>query len=138
MLNFCKFAPNLESIIVDEDEEAFLWELNEKNSISSILPKLKYINGFAIVLGKPADKQKEQDIREVWKHLWRVAGCFKLATTKEVAYEPYWYIMDELGCAVSHSDVPNVALYPLLYSPTNNFTSDVTTISVLCYIYYIS
>lgn len=125
-----KNVPNLESIAVDQDVEDYLWEQHATKKLASFLPKLKYINGFSLLLGKPENKAKEMHIRYIMKYLWKFAGTFKLVAQEEISYEPYWYIMDELGCSVSHSDVPNVAICPLLYSASNNFSTDMASISV--------
>lgn len=40
----------------------------------------------------------------------------RFSTTNNVAdQESYWYIMDEVGSALMHSDVPNVEMHPFIY-----------------------
>jgi hypothetical protein len=34
--------------------------------------------------------------------------------------ESVWYIMDEFGTFVEHSDIPNVKIMPILYLPSGN------------------
>jgi hypothetical protein len=120
----------IELIQVDDEVETLLWQLHENHTLASMMPRLRYINGFSMILGQPKNKEKELDIRTVARNLWKVAGCFKLATVNEIGFEPYWYMMDELGCSVRHSDMPNVMICPLLYSPSNNLLTDALSISV--------
>jgi tubulin--tyrosine ligase-like protein 12 len=35
--------------------------------------------------------------------------------------ENIWYVNDEIGAVVKHSDEPNLKMYPFIYSPNNMF-----------------
>jgi tubulin--tyrosine ligase-like protein 12 len=37
-------------------------------------------------------------------------------------YGSVWYVQDEVGSAISHSDSPNVKCMPFLHSPNNSVT----------------
>ena len=45
--------------------------------------------------------------------------------------ENIWYVMDEVGSSMSHSDKPNLAVHPLIYAPNNKFDDQTITYSVL-------
>lgn len=34
--------------------------------------------------------------------------------------EPVWFIQDEVGSSIAHSDSPNLRVSPFLYSPSNS------------------
>lgn len=119
--------PAIEHITVDSEIENFLWKEYANNSLYSLLPSLKYINSRALVLGQPADEEKEGMIRYVIANIWRIACHFRVPGSDE----PYWYVMDELGSALNHSDIPNMALFPFLYSPSNDFGKSMTGICLL-------
>lgn len=44
--------------------------------------------------------------------------------------ESIWYIMDEVGSAMAHSDAPNMAVHPFIYSPNNVMDDKTITYSV--------
>jgi len=118
---------NIENITVDSEIEAYLWKEYAAGTLSTILPSLKYINNYALVLGQSKDEDKENTIRYVISNLWKIARSFYVPGSNE----PYWYVMDELGSAINHSDIPNMALFPLLYSLSNDFSKDMTPICVM-------
>ncbi len=122
-LRLFKHMANIESLTVDPSIEAFLWEQHDQGKLAAILPRLAHVNGFSVLLGCP--EAKDVSIRYVMDNLWKLAGCMRLGP------ETYWYIMDELGGALGHSDLPNMVIFPLLYSRTNSFANEATTISVI-------
>lgn len=44
--------------------------------------------------------------------------------------ENIWYIMDEVGSSIKHSDNPNMAVHPFIYSPNNAFDAHTITYSI--------
>lgn len=44
--------------------------------------------------------------------------------------ENVWYLMDEVGCAMRHSDQPNFAVHPFIFSPNNKIDDQTITYSV--------
>ncbi len=51
--------------------------------------------------------------------------------------ENVWYINDEVGCAMRHSDDPNFAVHPFIYAPNNTIDAYTITYSVSDYSYII-
>ncbi len=49
--------------------------------------------------------------------MWMYAGTYRVVTEEQMDEESAWYIVDEVGAAIKHSDQPNVALFPFVYSP---------------------
>lgn len=43
--------------------------------------------------------------------------------------ENVWYLMDEVGCAMRHSDQPNFAVHPFIFSPNNKIDDQTITYS---------
>ena len=59
-------------------------------------------------------------IDKILKNLWKYAQAYSVYADGLSAEErvPIWYIMDEVGSAVNHSDEPNFKLVPFMYIPT--------------------
>ena len=53
--------------------------------------------------------------------MWAYAGTYRLVTENQIDEENVWYINDEVGSAIRHSDAPNFALHPFIYAPNNKF-----------------
>ncbi|EDW08482.1 tubulin--tyrosine ligase-like protein 12 [Drosophila mojavensis] len=69
------------------------------------------------------DLEHEQRIDKVMRRVWRYCHAYTISSeglTDEQRL-PIWYVMDEVGSAVNHSDEPNFRLVPLLYL-TNHIT----------------
>lgn len=51
--------------------------------------------------------------------LWRYVSSYRLVKPGVMDEEPTFFIMDEVGSAISHSEKPNTKLAPIIYSPNN-------------------
>lgn len=49
--------------------------------------------------------------------------------------ESIWYMMDEVGCSIRHSDLPNFAVHPLIYTPNGKLDETSITYSVIIHIF---
>lgn len=47
---------------------------------------------------------KERNIRHVLSKLWSYIGTYRIVTEDQMDEENVWYITDEVGCAMKHSD----------------------------------
>ncbi|CAH4038070.1 unnamed protein product [Pieris brassicae] len=62
----------------------------------------------------------EEKIEEVAKCVWKYANTYSIAGD-EFSIEdrvPVWYIMDELGSGITHSDNPNFRAVPFIHVPS--------------------
>jgi hypothetical protein len=50
--------------------------------------------------------------------------------------ESIWYVNDEVGSSISHSDAPNMAVHPFIYCPNNKFDAQTITYSVSVNLFY--
>jgi len=97
----------------DEELEAYLLFHKE------LLPNLKEINGVEV--GKTAERWIEKNINSVMSRIWQHTSAYRLASAGRVDESSIWYVPDEVGCALCHSDEPNVKMLPFVYSPKNSF-----------------
>ncbi|CAG4957430.1 unnamed protein product [Colias eurytheme] len=61
----------------------------------------------------------EEQIEEVSKNVWKFANTYSIGGN-EFSIEdrvPVWYIMDELGSGITHSDNPNFRTVPFIHVP---------------------
>ena len=105
-LEALKKLPHLKKIKVDQNYEELLWTCIEE------FQSLKYLNERDVKKGKP------EDVDLILEDIWRVLGSYRLVTENEYDETSIWYLLDELGSSLTHSDVPNFALQPFLYSPS--------------------
>lgn len=59
-------------------------------------------------------------VDKILKSLWRYCQAYSIYSENLSAEDrvPVWYMMDEVGSAVNHSDDPNFKLVPFMYLPT--------------------
>lgn len=73
---------------------------------------------LAVIVGVDDDLPKEELADEIFKNLWKFSNFYSIANTENVEDRvPIWYIMDELGSAIGHSDTPNFRVVPFVYVP---------------------
>ena len=80
------------------------------------IPQL--LNRTSIIMGIDAEElSEEENINQVLSGIWKYCQMYALGG-EGISVEdrmPIWYIMDEFGCAVNHSDSPNFRIVPFMY-----------------------
>lgn len=66
------------------------------------------------------DLEHEQRVDKILRRLWKYCHAYSIASAGLTDEErmPIWYVMDEVGSAVNHSDEPSFRLVPLLHLDT--------------------
>ncbi|KAH8413760.1 hypothetical protein KR222_007834 [Zaprionus bogoriensis] len=66
------------------------------------------------------DLEHEQRVDKILRRLWKYCHAYSLASEglSDEERMPIWYVMDEVGSAVNHSDEPSFRLVPLLHLNT--------------------
>ena len=61
--------------------------------------------------------KKSTEISEVLDRMWLYNQTYRIGVADSKAKEtsPMWYLMDEVGCAMSHSEMPNFACSPFFF-----------------------
>lgn len=68
------------------------------------------------IMGINEDLSGDKQVEEIFRQLWRYCNFYTIASTENVEERlPIWYVMDELGSAIEHSDNPNFRLVPFIY-----------------------
>jgi tubulin--tyrosine ligase-like protein 12 len=58
--------------------------------------------------------------------MWLYLMTYRLADEEKIDETSVWYVMDELGSALRHSDEPNFKVSPFLYMPESNLASAIS------------
>ncbi len=68
---------------------------------------------------------EEEKIDLIMKNMWKFNQTYKLSTERltDDEREPIWYIMDEFGSSIRHSDEPTVSCAPFYYLPSQTMYS---------------
>lgn len=70
------------------------------------------------IVGVAEDLAEAEQVEEIFKEMWRYCNFYSVASTENVEDRiPIWYMMDELGSAIEHSDEPNFRVVPFIYLP---------------------
>ncbi|KAF9408587.1 Tubulin--tyrosine ligase-like protein 12, partial [Podila epigama] len=67
---------------------------------------------------KAAEKKRLDTIDKIMSEMWKFSQTYEYAVvdqTGQTKKESAWYIMDEVGSAISHSDTPNCVCTPFIY-----------------------
>jgi tubulin--tyrosine ligase-like protein 12 len=87
------------------------------------------INGHSLFCPEPSSNDLEIDA--IHQDLFKIAGCYRLASSEQLDETSIWYVNDEVGSAIEHSDLPNAKLIPFLYSEDNRVGQNMFAYSIL-------
>ncbi|KAK8446682.1 hypothetical protein SEVIR_9G524100v4 [Setaria viridis] len=90
--------------------------LNGVNS-SSIIESGKHIVDSALEPRLPEWSPEESLAERVIGAMWLYLMTYRLADEEKIDETPVWYVMDELGSAMRHSDNANFRIAPFLFMP---------------------
>ena len=124
-VTFCEYKAKIEEILTklnaleelacDEDLETYIVE---NRTSQGFLPRLRLINGVDIAVDDMEDRKKTHAAVALFNKLQRVAGHY---TVSEGGMQmTAWFVNDEVGSLINHSDTPNCKMMTLLYSKTND------------------
>ncbi|XP_023771281.1 uncharacterized protein LOC111919948 isoform X1 [Lactuca sativa] len=109
--------------------------------IAESLPNLSFLNGVntskVLESGKsvidsmllprlPEWDSGEPLIDRVLNAMWLYLMSYRLSDEEKIDETSIWYVMDELGSALRHSDEPNFRVSPFLYMPDGKLESAVS------------
>jgi tubulin--tyrosine ligase-like protein 12 len=106
--------PSVEHIICDVMLEMYIIEMKEKKDF---LPNLKTMNRLPLSLKTLGERGTKKRVLKALDNLWMYVGTYRLVKPGVMDEEPCFYMPDEVGTALSHSDTPNVRMMPFIYSP---------------------
>ena len=147
LIKFIESFPNdLEYLIVDDNDDIF--DTNEsveqkeynimmdKELLKKLSSKIKYINGISIntILSRNDKYENLLQLKRenyVHKYMWAINRTYRLVSEEKYDEDAIYYLNDEFGTSINHSDVPNCCLFPIIFSKNNQFKEDMITYSLL-------
>lgn len=106
----------LEIYLIDH---AWTYRLNTARYQLRQVPAL--LNRMSIMMGCSDVESEEDRIEAVMASMWRFCQMYALGgDSTAISIEdrmPIWYIMDELGSGINHSDSPNFRVVPFVHMP---------------------
>ena len=79
----------------------------------------------------PPPTQLQSEIDIIHERIFRLTGCYRLASSNQYDETSVWYVNDEIGSAFTHSDKPQCKLAPFLYAPNQKMDSQVRAHTLL-------
>ncbi|UJR27284.1 hypothetical protein I4U23_008579 [Adineta vaga] len=131
------YVSTLENVILDPhtDENAIFlidhaWTYRIKDARSNLINIPSLYERMASLMNIDTDT-KEDGIEVILQRMWKYNQTYTLTSTQinpqqdcEEVYEPYWYIMDELGSSIRHSSTnANVCCTSFFFAPTQTMFS---------------
>lgn len=94
--------------------------------VSKILETGKHVIDSMLQPRLPEWTAEEPVADRVLNAMWLYLMTYRLANEEKIDETSVWYVMDELGSALRHSDVPNFRVSPFLYMPDGKLESAVS------------
>lgn len=105
----------LEELDCDAEMELHILVQHAQNNM--VCPSLKIVNGVSLDMLKPDERGHSNKLTQLLNKLSKVAGHYSIATP--TGPQSVWYITDEVGSAIQHSDAPNLKAMTFINSPNN-------------------
>ncbi|XP_044982816.1 tubulin--tyrosine ligase-like protein 12 [Hordeum vulgare subsp. vulgare] len=99
--------------------------LNGVNA-SSIVESAKHVVDSALKPRVPEWSPEEPLAERVIGAMWLYLMTYRLADEEKFDETPIWYVMDELGSAMRHSDDANFRIAPFLFMPEGKLSSAIS------------
>ena len=101
----------LERVELDYYMLDLFWDI--KDRIKKLNPTIRYINDYDLGYDKPKPLDEEVDF--IVDNIWKITQSYKLVVGDSIDTEPVFYVLDEVGSALSHSETPNCVCFPFIY-----------------------
>ncbi|EYB89711.1 hypothetical protein Y032_0228g2856 [Ancylostoma ceylanicum] len=114
----CEESESENEVTTDEQERKIVQEKLEASAREKApLPRLESVDARLCCAVKDENSIVDRILSDMWKHIQTYTVRLKQEVDEESM--PVWYIMDEFGVRISHSDAPNVKVVPLYFIPEN-------------------
>ncbi|XP_046614168.1 tubulin--tyrosine ligase-like protein 12 [Neodiprion virginianus] len=118
------FVSSESTVSANNPENIYLidhaWTYSTDSARQNLLQVPGLLDRMCTLMGLDADESvnNEEKTEYVLREMWRYNQTYALRDAASVEDRmPVWYIMDEVGSAINHSDQPNFRTVPFLHVP---------------------
>uniref|UniRef100_A0A1I7XDM7 SSD domain-containing protein n=1 Tax=Heterorhabditis bacteriophora TaxID=37862 RepID=A0A1I7XDM7_HETBA len=115
--NDTEFGSDDEVINDDEEKEKYNQEVAAVDGQYLLFIMHDSVASFSLPM-EETDSLINKILKEMWKYVQTFTVKYKMVDIDEESM-PLWYIMDEFGVRISHSNTPNIRVVPLFFIPHN-------------------
>ncbi|CAE5964467.1 unnamed protein product [Arabidopsis arenosa] len=137
LLEVLKLFPSLSSLEVDipgplgNNTLEILESLSNLSLLNGVDTAIIFENGKHVIDSMlqpriPEPNPEATLVDRVLDAMWLYALNYRLADEEKLDETSLWYVMDELGSALRHSDEPNFKVAPFLFMPSGKLESAVS------------
>lgn len=87
------------------------------SSLESHEGKEANLNRMCNMMGIDISLDEDRKLDKIYDLIWKYTQTYSVLSTDTNEHVPIWYVMDEVGSAIIHSDNPNVRAVPFLHIP---------------------
>ncbi|XP_076165510.1 tubulin tyrosine ligase-like 12 [Ptiloglossa arizonensis] len=115
------FVSSEKGICAEDPNNIYLidhaWIYKTFNARCFLLYIPEFLDRMCTLMGFDIENEENEKIEFVMNEMWRYNQTLSLSSGPIEDRMPMWYIMDEVGSAINHSDNPNFRTVPFLYLP---------------------
>jgi len=78
------------------------------------------VNGIDASITEMAERNKMRDAMDLMEKLPMIASCYVIG--QGIGSQAVWFLNDEVGSIISHSDTPNVKVRSFIHSPSSQMS----------------
>lgn len=112
-----------DGVLKDDSQHIYIVDHAWTFRLDTVRAQLRQIPGLLVrmanIMGVDNDQPEDDCIEQVSEKMWKYCQMYTIgaAGLNIESQMPIWYITDELGCGINHSDAPNFRLVPFMFMP---------------------
>ncbi|XP_077281005.1 tubulin tyrosine ligase-like 12 isoform X1 [Temnothorax americanus] len=92
------------------------WTYDVSNARQNLIQVPGLLDRMCFLMGLNTEVDEQEKIKNVTDEMWRYNQSYSVNYREIEDRMPVWYIMDEVGSAINHSDEPNFRAVPFLHT----------------------
>lgn len=116
---FTVLVTNSDGIDCDDSSQIYLidhaWTYESNKAVDNLTNVRGLLERMCNLMGLTLEEDFQKNVENVCKEMWRYNQTYSQGFGSPENRTPVWYIMDEFGSAIEHSDDPNFRIVPFFY-----------------------